>query len=150
MANTTNLGMTIVSSSDFVSPKSFNDNFNILDKLGKVYVIINGQSGEWYYREWSDGRYECWLAKNISDASMDLVWGNLWYYEIAGIPFPISFVTYPHMTATWSTISGNSAMVVPNTGLTTSNTGSFLLCSPAEGRTTTGVLSIHVSGSKTK
>ena len=52
------------------------------------------------------------------------------------------------MTITWDTTSGNTAFAVPNTGLTTSNTGSILLCSPASGKTTTGILSIHVSGTK--
>lgn len=148
MASTTNLGLKTVPTSDFVSPTPFNENFETLDKLGKVYVVANGTSGEWYYREWSDGRYECWLAKSMSNISMNSSWGNLWEYQVGSIAFPVSFASRPHMTITWDTTSGNTAFAVPNTGLTTSNTGSILLCSPVSGRTTTGILSIHVSGTK--
>ncbi len=56
---TTNLGMEIVPTSDFVSPEPFNRNFKKIDALGVDYVVAKGTSGEWWYRKWKSGRAEC-------------------------------------------------------------------------------------------
>lgn len=56
---TTNLGMEIVPTSDFVSPEPFNRNFEKIDALGVDYIVEKGTSGEWWYRKWKSGRAEC-------------------------------------------------------------------------------------------
>ena len=147
MASTSNLGIEKLNSSDYVSVDPINNAFDKLDELGDVYVKSHGKSGDWYYRLWGDGRYECWLARTQSGVKIGTAWGNLYQSTVASIPFPTSFSSAPHMTITYATTSGNTAFAVPNTGLSTSATGSILLCSPVSGATTTGVLSIHVSGS---
>ena len=75
MAQTDNLNMEIVPTSDFVSPEPFNSNFKKLDALGKDYVIETGTSGEWWYRKWKSGRAECGVdSKQFSDAGLNK-WG---------------------------------------------------------------------------
>lgn len=148
MATTKNLGMEITPTSNFVSPEPFNRNFEKLDALGKKYIVDSGKSGEWRFTEYSDGSYECFMAKSFTDVAMNSQWGVFYTAYIAAIAFPISFKSKPHMTLTWDTTANNSALAVHDTGLTTSSTGGILLCSPASGKKTTGLLSIHVSGEK--
>lgn len=147
MATTENLNIEKITGADYVDYESFNTAYDTLDKLGVSYVTKKGNSGDWYYRAWSDGRYEAWFAKTFDNMSMNTPWGNLYQCEISSISFPIAFLSKPHMTITFATTSGNTAFVVPNIGLSTTKTGTLLLCSPASGKTTSGVLSIHVSGS---
>lgn len=149
MEQTPILGLKMPSMSDYVTPNDFNENFKVLDKLGATYILSDKKNGEWFVREWSDGRYDCWMAKSFSDKVMNSTWGSLYMANIGAFSFPVTFVSTPHMTVTWDTTSGNTAFAVPNIGLSTVSTGSLLLCSPVSGQKTTGVLSIHVSGSKT-
>lgn len=146
MATTANLGIEKLTGASYVDYESFNTAYEILDKLGVAYITAKGTSSEWYYRQWSDGRYDLWLAKSLSNQSMTQKWGNFYYCNIASIKFPVTFASKPHMTVTFSTTSGNTAFAVPNTGLSTTGTGTIMLCNGESGKTATGILSIHVSG----
>lgn len=56
---TTNLGLELINSSDYVSPTPINQNMEKLDNLGVDYIVEEGTSGEWWYRKWKNGRAEC-------------------------------------------------------------------------------------------
>lgn len=146
MASTTNLGLTKIQGADYVSPDVFNDNYDKIDAVGKVYAVEAADGTEWYYRKWSDGRCEAWLTKAYSDVSLNDQWGSLYETSVSPMTFPVAFSERPHMTVTFATTSGNTAFAVPNTGLSTTQTGSILLCSSLAGQKATGVLSIHASG----
>lgn len=60
---TTNLGLAIINSSDYVSPSPINSNMEKLDALGIDYVVEQGTSGDWWYRKWKSGRAECGVDK---------------------------------------------------------------------------------------
>lgn len=94
---TTNLGLDIINSSDYVSPTPINNNMNKLDALGVDYVVAQGKSGEWWYRKWKSGRAECgidskqfgevsWRQTAIGYVSSDLSFGA----------YPFSFVSRPY------------------------------------------------------
>ena len=60
MATTTNLGLAKINGSDYVKPDTFNDNYDLIDKLGVDYITASGTSGSWSYRKWKSGLLECW------------------------------------------------------------------------------------------
>lgn len=143
---TDNLSLETINPADYVDPDIFNRNFNKIDPLGKAYVTDAGTNGEWYYRKWSDGRLECWLVKTFNSVAIKHAWGG-WYVSspIADIAFPFTFASIPHMTLSWATTDGNSAIAFSNSGLSTTKTGGINLGKGGSG-TSTGVLSIHASG----
>lgn len=57
---TSNLGLTTINSSDYVSVAPFNTNWELLDKLGVNYIKEEGDNGNWHYRIWSNGYLEQW------------------------------------------------------------------------------------------
>lgn len=60
MSTTDNLGMTLIEGSDYITPDTINDNFEIVDALGKDYVKNCGTtSAGWWWRKWASGRMEC-------------------------------------------------------------------------------------------
>lgn len=95
---TTNLGLDIINSSDYVSPTPINNNMEKLDKLGIDYVVEQGTSGEWWYRKWKSGRAECgidfkqfgeitsWTQSGIGYITSELSFGA----------YPFSFAARPY------------------------------------------------------
>lgn len=57
---TTNLGLAKIQGADYVKPDTFNDNYDLIDKLGVDYVTASGVTGSWGYRKWNSGMLECW------------------------------------------------------------------------------------------
>lgn len=80
-----NLALETIDSSDLISPKPINDNFNKLDPLGKEYVTEYFISGEWWVRKWKSGRMEMGID--------DKAWGNINISQPWG-----SFFTGPQLT----------------------------------------------------
>lgn len=98
MANTDNLKLEVINSSDFVSPDPINENFKKVDALGIDYVIEQGTSGEWWYRKWKCGRMECGVDnKNFGSAKIDIPWGGVYaaYVSFTFGAYPIAFVSNP-------------------------------------------------------
>lgn len=58
MANTSNLGLTLIQGSDVVDYQVLNSNFNRIDNLGVDYVTESYQYGRWWVRKWASGRAE--------------------------------------------------------------------------------------------
>lgn len=59
---TTNLGLQTINQSDNISPDPINANMELIDKLGVDYVTQQGKSGQWRYRRWKSGTFECWAS----------------------------------------------------------------------------------------
>lgn len=99
MAGTSNLGLSIINSSDYVSPDPINENMNKIDKLGLEYVVESGTSGEWWYRKWSSGRAECGIDyKDFGEKSMVQWTTDKSFYATEQLTFgayPLSFAANP-------------------------------------------------------
>jgi len=54
-------------------------------------VISQGKSGNWYYRKWSSGKYECWMSYS-STISMTNAYGYAYYANVT-YTFPVTFST---------------------------------------------------------
>lgn len=130
MAKTTNLGMTVINSSDYISPDPINDNFEIVDQLGVDYVTSSGTSGNWWFRKWNSGRAECGIdylsfgtvsitseyAENMFKNATDLKFGA-YPFTFSSVPF---VVIYPHYFT-----HGSSVIVKPNSSSSVSQSPTF-------------------------
>lgn len=103
MAETTNLGLTLINGSDFISPTPINNNMTAIDKLGVDYVIEQycGNTESWWYRKWNSGRAECGIdRKSFGNTTMQSSsWGESFYITSIQFRFgtyPITFVKRPY------------------------------------------------------
>ena len=96
---TTNLGLEIINSSDYVSPTPINSNMEKIDALGIDYVVEEGTSGEWWYRKWNSGRAECGIDyKNFGQKGMTQWTSDGTFYATDQMSFgsyPFSFSSSP-------------------------------------------------------
>lgn len=91
---TTNLGLTIINHGDNVSPDPINNNMQTLDALGVDYIVQQGTSGNWRYRRWKSGTYECWGTYKQQTASPTVEDDDYGAFEMA---YPITFVVAPQL-----------------------------------------------------
>ena len=92
---TTNLGLKTINQSDNISPDPINQNMEKLDKLGLDYVTQQGKSGNWRYRRWKSGTYECWGRFSQQWASPSA--NGLGAFKMS---YPITFAEYPEFFVT--------------------------------------------------
>lgn len=82
--STTNLKLSKLDSSDYVGVDTFNENYDLLDKLGVDYITAQGTASGWYYRKWKSGWAEAWYKKTGTTTTAD-------YYNLkASLPFTLS------------------------------------------------------------
>ena len=59
----------------------------ILSKLGVVFIVEEGTSGNWYYRKWNSGFAECWGKHQITKSHYTTVNGFYGYAATFTLPF---------------------------------------------------------------
>ena len=65
------------------------------------YVVDKGTSGDWVYRQWQSGRYECWMEQFSLTASTFSAWGNIYYKDYSSVKaFPTTFTAAPNVVIT--------------------------------------------------
>lgn len=154
MSSTTNMGIELIDSSDYISPDPINTGFTKLDALGVDYVVEKGTSGEWWYRKWNSGRAECGIDTKTFSTCTSVTWASGW--GLAGPftfgAFPFAFKSAPMTLIQFRYESGSSSGALihihANSGtapLTTSP--KFSLADAAHPRTYTNpVCGIYVNG----
>lgn len=146
-----NLGLTFIDSSDYVSPKDINDNFQILDALGLDYIVESGKSGEWWYRKWKSGRAECGIDdKNFGNVAHTTSWatGTFISADLSFGAYPFSFAARPFATISFNNVTGNlnrSYISYIGTNSTTSSP-KFNLVDPNSGTAENAHFGIYVTG----
>lgn len=105
---TSNVDLDLLNAQDFVSVDPINNNFEKVDAQLADAIIARGASGDWWYRKYRSGRYECgvefkWFAKsnltNVNNAygiSGEYTFGN----------YPITFVGRPYCNITFEDENG--------------------------------------------
>ena len=148
MANTTNLDMEIVPTSNFISPEPFNNNFKKLDKLGIDYVVESGTSGEWWYRKWKSGRAECGIdSKNFGNADLES-WGAV-YSTYKGWSFgayPFSFSKTPFVAITPAPGSGYYGIILTSSSSPTTRSPEVDIWRATKTSISNVILGIYVCG----
>lgn len=137
MAATTNLAMSIIDPSEYVDPRKINNNFGILDKLGKDYLTESGYSGEWWYRKYNSGRLECGIDnKSFGDLDHKANWGAVFSSNDKSFgAYPFQFSSRPATFISFNANDGTShrsyvAVVGTNS---TSMSPAFALIDPNSG-----------------
>lgn len=124
--------------SDYLDPTVFNNNFNLIDKLGLDPITESGKSGEWWYRKYRSGRYECGVdSKQFAESALH-GWGGSGsglyatnQYTFGAYPF--NFSARPNAVVTFQNDANNasrgSIIVMFNT-TSTSMSPSFEVVDP--------------------
>lgn len=92
-STTTNLGLTKIDSSDYISPDPINDAFDIIDKLGVAYISAIGESNGWQYIKFSNGFALC------ATTSAGTTSAGTQSYNVKKT-YPFAFSETPHLVAT--------------------------------------------------
>lgn len=148
---TSNLGLSTVDSSDYISPDPFNANFEKIDALGKDYVTESGTSGEWWYRKWKSGRAECGIDyKQFAKTQFNLdSTGNLYMTPRMSFgAYPFSFASRPFVTISFEgdvSYSGRGSFCVQEHNNSTTTSPKFAIVDWMTGETTP-VCGIYVNG----
>lgn len=111
MANTSKLGLTLINGSDIVDYNTFNNNFNIIDKLGDDYVVEHGNRNPWWYRKWASGRMECGVDNNLKgNATCSTNWGGCFLSnEFSFGAYPVAFTSRPYASVSFNYASSAMA-----------------------------------------
>ena len=91
--------------------------------VGGDYIIEQGTSGNWTYRKWNSGTYECWTRLAVN-TTVNSTWGSLYVsgsLSATNLTFPITFTAIP----------------VVNVNLSGSGSGAFLIASGSASASTT-------------
>lgn len=79
MSTTSNLGLNLVTSADYVNPQTaFTDNFKKIDALGKDYITAMGNTGNWWWRQWKSGRMEMGIDSQTFASFTPEAWGAMY------------------------------------------------------------------------
>lgn len=128
---TKNVALDLINADDLVSVDPLNTNFNKIDEQLADGVIERGMSGEWWYRKWRNGRYECgiefkWLNKSNLTTVDNFGWTN--GYSLPA--YPITFVGRPYCNVIYMDENGGNyaavqAIVAMNKQISRSNPPTF-------------------------
>lgn len=121
------------------------ENLNATDaKIDNLQV--NGSSGVWSYKKWSNGDVELWGSQEISGVSCDISFGGSMYRSdaLTAIAFPFS-VYSPNLTASYES-NGYGAMLWATSMTTESSPPSYYLIRETSGTIASGKINFHVFG----
>lgn len=109
---TTNLNISLIQSSDYISPDPINTAFKTLDALGVDYITERGTKGDWWYRKWKSGRAECGIDKYTGATKTSVLWQEGSHMYICGeysapSAFPVTFSTPPMTVVMYRGESGS-------------------------------------------
>jgi predicted transcriptional regulator len=115
------------------------------------YVVAEGTSNSFTYREWSDGFVELWRTISLSNVSVNTTLGNMYRsggpYTQTTYKYPYTFTSRPFVFATFFSTNSASAFVWLNPVLSYAKTylPPLYLVRPTTG-TCTGDLYFYVCG----
>lgn len=121
------------------------ENLNATDaKIDNLQV--NGSSGVWSYKKWSNGDVELWGSQEISGVSCGISFGGSMYRSdaLTAIAFPFS-VYSPNLTASYES-NGYGAMLWATSTTTESSPPSYYLIRETSGTIASGKINFHVFG----
>ena len=111
MATTTNLGITKIEASDYVSPDPINTAFDTLDALGVDYIVEqSANKSGWWYRKWKSGRAECGIDSKSFGVVKLTGWGSLYMSQAYSFgAYPFTFKGIPLVTINFLQSTSNVA-----------------------------------------
>ena len=119
---------------------------SVKDSYGDFISVVNGSSGVWSYKKWSNGDVELWGSQEISGVSCSTSFGGSMYRSdaLTAIALPFS-VHSPNLTASYES-NGYGAMLWATSMTTESSPPSYYLIRATSGTITSGKINFHVFG----
>lgn len=107
---------------------------------------VNGTSGNWTYRKWSDGTVELWGSQEVSGVACTTSFGSSMYRtdSLTMVAFPFS-VYSPSLTASYES-DGYGAMLLATSITTETSPPSYYLIRETSGTISSGKITFHVFG----
>ena len=134
-------GIAVSSSGDVTINAS-----SLKDSYGKFLSVVEGSSGIWNYKKWSDGRVELFGSYMVSGVSCSSQFGSAMYRSaaltIASFPFS---VYEPNLTASYES-NGYGAFLWATSTTTETSPPSYYLVRAESGTITSGKINFHVIG----
>ena len=117
----------------------------VTDTYGKFRSVVEGSSGIWSYKKWSNGEAELWGTCTISDMDCSAALGSMYRTsEISPGTFPFT-VYEPNVTATYES-EGYGAMLWAMKNATTSELPHYYLVRPTTDTIVSGEINFYVHG----
>ena len=117
----------------------------VIDTYGKFRSVVEGSSGIWSYKKWSNGEAELWGTCTISDMDCSAALGSMYRTsEISPGTFPFT-VYEPNVTATYES-EGYGAMLWAMKNATTSELPHYYLVRPTTDTIVSGEINFYVHG----
>lgn len=119
---------------------------SIRDSHGEFVSVVNGTSGKWTYKKWSDGTVELWGSQEVSGVSCNTSFGSSMYRSdaLTMITFPFS-VYSPNLTASYES-DGYGAILWATSRTTETSPPSYYLLRETSGTISSGKITFHVFG----
>lgn len=119
---------------------------SLRDSHGEFVSVVNGTSGKWTYKKWSDGTVELWGSQEVSGVSCNTSFGSSMYRSdaLTMITFPFS-VYSPNLTASYES-DGYGAILWATSRTTETSPPSYYLLRETSGTISSGKITFHVFG----
>lgn len=119
---------------------------SLKDSHGEFISVVNGASGKWTYKKWSDGTVELWGSQEVSGVSCNASFGSSMYRSdaLTAIAFPFS-VYSPNLTASYES-DGYGAILWATSRTTETSPPSYYLLRATSGTISSGKITFHVFG----
>ncbi len=150
---TSHLDLDLIDPDDMVSVDPLNNNFTKIDAANADSIIERGASGDWWYRKYRNGRYECgiefkWLDKKKIEMYKDPIG---WSQEYSLPAYPITFVGRPYCNIVYLDENGGSyaklhAWVAMNKQISRTNPPTFRIITLAGRNPIKPAVGCHVIG----
>ena len=128
--------------------KTSDDTYKLDISIGgsDLKTSVNGTSGNWTYRKWSDGTVELWGSQEVSGVACTTSFGSSMYRSdaLTMITFPFS-VYSPNLTASYES-DGYGAMLWATSRTTETSPPSYYLLRATSGTISSGKIVFHVFG----
>lgn len=121
------------------------DASSINDTYGQIVSVIEGNSGMWTYKKWSNGYVELYGTYNVINMECNNALGSM-YRTLVFSPGTFPFSVYdPNVVASYES-DGYGAMLWATTTTTTENLSDYYLLRPTSATIVNGKINFHVTG----
>ena len=119
---------------------------SVKDSYGQFVSFIEGTSGNWSYKKWSNGDAELWGSQSVSGVACTTAFGDSMYRSnaVASSAFPFTIYS-PILTASYES-NGYGAFLWATSITTTTSPPTYYLIRATSGTINSGKINFHVTG----
>ena len=115
------------------------------DNFGRFVSYVEGTSGIWTYRKWSNGKVELWGSYSVSNKACSTALGNMYRTDVFSVgSFPFS-VYNAKLTASYES-AGYGGFLWATSLTSSTSPPSYYLIRPTSATIASGKIILHVTG----